>query len=270
MTSRVHWDPAQYRRYDDERSRPFFELITRVDAARRDRPAPSYVVDLGCGPGPLTRLLAEWWPEATVRGVDTSPEMIESAQTYAIDGRLDFVLGDIAEWTADRPVDVLVANAALHWVPGHLDLIPRLASSLSADGVLAFQVPDNFTFPSHTLLMQLRQSQRWREKLGADSDRSAAVEPPERYLAALVDAGLEPDVWQTSYLHVLPGDDAVLEWVKGTALRPVLSLLDGDEREKFVAEYAALLREAYPKQDFGTVFPFRRTFAVATRRPTPP
>jgi trans-aconitate 2-methyltransferase len=261
----VRWDPNQYQRYGDERSRAFLELLLRVDAARIGAPPPSYVVDLGCGPGPLTRLLADRWPSAMVRGLDSSPEMVDSAQEHAIDGRLDFVVGDIASWRADRPVDVLVANAALHWVPGHVDLLPGFAAALTPGGVLAFQVPDNFTEPSHTLLLDLRLSPRWREQLGQDADRTAGVERPERYLSALVDAGLDVDVWQTSYLHVLPGEDAVLEWVKGTALRPVLSKLDGADRDEFLDDYAAALRAAYPPRSFGTLFPFRRTFAVARR-----
>lgn len=265
MTEVVRWDPAQYQRYGDERSRAFLELLLRIDAARIGAGDPSYVVDLGCGPGPLTRLLADRWPSAHVVGVDSSPDMIEAAKEYAIDGRLEFVVGDIAAWQTDRPVDVLVANAAFHWVPGHVDLVPRFAAALTDGGVLAFQVPDNFTEPSHTLLLDLRQSPRWRERLGAGADRTAGVERPERYLTALVDAGLDADVWQTSYLHVLQGDDAVLEWVKGTALRPVLSLLDGADRDEFVADYAAALRATYPKQGFGTVFPFRRTFVVGRK-----
>lgn len=260
MTRPHHWDPAQYQKYGDERSRPFVELIARIDATD-----PSYVVDLGCGPGPLTRLLADRWPSAEALGVDSSPDMIEAAQEFAIAGRLGFVVGEIASWQPGRAVDVLVANAALHWVPGHVELIPQFASWLTDGGVVAFQVPDNFTEPSHTLLRDLRLSPRWRDKVGDGADRSAGVERPERYLSALVDAGLDADVWQTSYLHVLQGDDAVLEWVKGTALRPVLSLLDGADREEFVAAYASALREAYPPQQFGTVFPFRRTFAVGRR-----
>ena len=261
----VRWDPQQYQRYGDERSRPFLELLTRVEVARADAPDPSYVVDLGCGPGPLTRLLAETWPAATVVGVDSSTEMIAAAQQLPVTPGLTFVVGDIATWQPDRPVDVLVANAALHWVPGHVDLFPRFADVLPAGGVFAFQVPDNFTEPSHTLLLDLRTSKRWREKLGDGADRTAGVDRPETYLTALVDAGLDADVRQTTYLHVLHGDDAVLEWVKGTALRPVLSLLDDGDGDEFVADYAAALRAAYPKQDFGTVFPFRRTFAVGRK-----
>jgi trans-aconitate 2-methyltransferase len=256
----VRWDPEQYGRYADERGRPFDELLARIRVA-----APAYVVDLGCGPGPLTRLLAERWPEASVVGVDSSPEMVAAARSHELSGRLTFVEGDLAQWQPDRPVDLVVANAALHWVPGHIDLIARFAGWLTDGGELAFQVPDNFTEPSHTLLRDLRQSPRWRDRLAEGADRGAGVERPLTYLRALVDAGLEADVWQSEYLHVLPGPDAVLEWVKGTALRPVLSRLDDAERDEFLDTYAGQLRAAYPPDEFGTVFPFRRTFAVGRR-----
>ena len=129
---------------------------------------------------------------------------------------------------------------------------------------MAFQVPDNFDESSHTLLRDLRASTRWRTELGAGADRSAGVQRPETYLETLLGLGLRTDVWQTTYLHVLSGDDAVLEWVKGTALRPVLSALRTDEdRREFLADYGAELRAAYPAQPWGTLFPFRRTFAVA-------
>ena len=265
MTRPHHWDPTQYQKYGDERSRPFVELLARIGVARSGATDPSYVVDLGCGPGSLTRLLADRWPRAQILGVDSSQEMIAEAQQQAISNRLAFVEGDLAAWEPAQPVDVLVANAALHWVPGHVDLFPRFAAALAPDGVFGFQVPDNFTEPSHTLLLDLRTSSRWRDRLGEGADRSAGVERPERYLEALVAAGFEADVWQTEYLHVLPGEDAVLEWVKGTALRPVLSVLEGTEREEFLADFAALLREAYPSRPFGTVFPFRRTFAVGRK-----
>jgi trans-aconitate 2-methyltransferase len=246
----MRWDPKQYGRYADERARPFVELVARIDVAD-----PSYVVDLGCGPGDATATLLDRWPAAQILGVDSSADMVEAAQQRAVPDRLDFVVGDLATWEPSGPVDVVVANAALHWVPGHVELIPRFASWLAPGGALAFQVPDNFTEPSHTILAEL-----------TGHDRTAGVERPQRYLEALVEAGLEPDVWQTEYLHVLPGDDAVLEWVKGTALRPVLArLTDPAERDAFLATYAERLRAAYPKQAFGTVFPFRRTFAVGRK-----
>lgn len=257
----MRWDPNQYLRYADLRGRPFVELTARVGAE-----SPSYVVDLGCGTGELTAMLAGRWPDATVCGSDSSPDMIATAQQHAIPGRLTFEVADLRGWAPDRPVDVLTANAVLQWVPGHLELLGDLAGTLAPGGWLAFQVPDNFEEPSHTLLRDLRLSARWRAQLGEGADRTAGVERPDTYLRRLLELGLDADVWQTTYQQVLQGDDAVLEWVKGTALRPVLSLLDDDgERQEFLDEYAAALRDAYPQDSFGTLFPFRRTFAVAHR-----
>jgi trans-aconitate 2-methyltransferase len=259
------WDPGQYLRYAGERARPFFDLLARVGAED-----PRYVADLGCGPGNLTAALADRWPAAEVAGVDNSPEMIAAAGEHARGrDRLSFTLGDIRDWRPDRPLDVLVSNAVLQWVPGHLDLIETIAGWLAPGGTFAFQVPANFDSPSHVVIRELRQSPKWRERVGTDADRDAAVEPPAVYLEALAAAGLEPDVWQTTYLHRLTGDDPVLQWVKGTALRPVLTALDGDDQatEDFLAECADGLRSAYPTgADGTTVFPFRRTFAVGTAR----
>ena len=258
----MRWDPGQYLRYAGLRGRPFAELTARIGAE-----APSYVVDLGCGTGELTATLAERWPDATVSGVDSSPDMIATAQQHAIDDRLTFDVTDLRDWRAPRPVDVLTANAVLQWVPGHLNLLEELVAALAPGGWLAFQVPDNFEEPSHTLLRDLRLSPRWRVQLGEGADRTAGVERPGTYLRKLLELGLDPDVWQTTYQQVLHGDDAVLEWVKGTALRPVLSLLeDESDRQEFLDEYAAALRNVYPRESFGTLFPFRRTFAVAQRR----
>lgn len=260
VTASPGWDPDQYLRYADERGRPFADLLGRIGVEQASR-----VVDLGCGPGNLTRGLVELWPQAGVTGVDSSAEMVAAASSLAIDGRLDFVTADLRTWRPDGPVDVVVANAVLQWVPGHLDLIAEVASWLSPGGVFAFQVPDNFGSPSHVVIRELRQSAAWRDQLGEGADRGAGVETPQAYLAAFVAAGLAPDIWQTTYFHVLTGDDPVLEWVKGTALRPVLTALADDEAatEAFLAECGAGLRAAYPPGDDGrTVFPFRRIFAV--------
>lgn len=260
----IGWDAAQYDRYADHRGRPFHELVARVVAALGDRPAPRAVVDLGCGPGSLTATLATRWLDARILGVDASSDMLAAAAAHTIPGRLEFVAGDLATWEPPEPVDVIVANAAFQWVPGHLALMPRLAAQLRRGGVLGFQVPDNYHEPSHTLLLEQRLSPTWRGKLAVDADRSNAVERPIRYLQALAEAGFDPDVWQTEYFQVLTGDDPVLEWIKGTAMRPVLSALDDEaERAAFVAELAPKLREAYPADRHGrTVLPFRRTFAV--------
>jgi trans-aconitate 2-methyltransferase len=263
MTTPIRWDPAQYVRYSDERGRPFNELIARV---RVD--APGCVVDIGCGPGTLTRTLADRWPHALVTGVDSSPDMIAAAAAMQLPGRVEFVQADLRDWLPDAAVDVVVANAVLQWVPGHLDLLDTIAGWLAPGGALAFQVPDNFTEPSHTIVRHLRCSPRWRDRLAEDADRTVAVERPEAYLDALADAGLEPDVWQTSYLHLLQGDDAALQWIKGTALRPVLDALadDPEATQGFLDECGGLLREVYPSTPRGTLFPFRRSFAVGHLR----
>jgi trans-aconitate 2-methyltransferase len=260
--SAPRWDPAQYDRYAAERGRPFADLIARIGVE-----SPSYVVDLGCGPGSLTATLSDRWPAARVVGIDSSPDMVAAAEPLHRLGRLEFSRADIAAYRPDGPVDVVIANAVFQWVPGHLDLIADIASWLAPGGVLAFQVPDNFSDPSHTLLRELRLSPTWRGRVGDGADRELAVERPERYLEVLAGAGLVPDVWATTYLHLLPGADPVLEWMKGTALRPVLSALADDPpaTAEFLAELATLLAAAYPAGPAGTVFPFRRTFAVARR-----
>jgi trans-aconitate 2-methyltransferase len=256
------WDPAQYDRYAAERGRPFLDLIARIDVE-----SPSYVVDLGCGPGSLTATLSDRWPAARVVGVDSSADMVAAAEPLRRPGRLEFAHADVATFRPDEPVDVVTANAVFQWVPGHVALIADVASWLAPGGVLAFQVPDNFSDPSHVLLRELRLSPKWRDRVGDGADRELAVERPERYLEVLAAAGLVPDVWHTTYLHLLPGADPVLEWVKGTALRPVLSMLadDAAATADFLGELGPMLSTAYPPGPAGTVFPFRRTFAVARR-----
>lgn len=257
------WDPEQYGRFADERSRPFFELVSRVRCAR-----PRRVVDLGCGPGRLTAALAQRWPEADILGIDGSDEMIKAARESAAtpDGRVRFEVGDVTRWPPGEPVDVVISNAVLHWVPGHRELLPRWLEGLMPGGWLAFQVPGNFGAPSHVLLRELCGSPRWRGRLdGIVPDRP--VDDCVGYLELLAAHGCRVDAWETTYAQVLQGDDPVLEWTKGTALRPVLAALGrGAEASAFLAEYAELLRAAYPSGPSGTVFPFRRIFVVARTR----
>jgi len=255
----VHWDPEQYLRFADERGRPFHDLLARVGATDAH-----LVADLGCGPGTLTRLIAERWPQTRIEAVDSSYDMVRRAEAELADlgERAAAMLADIREWEPSGALDVLVSNATLQWVPGHLELLDRFAGWLTPGGWLAVQVPGNFREPSHTLLAEVAGQPRWEERL-AEVPRPS-VEEPATYLARLSGLGLDADVWETTYLQVLPGEDAVLQWMRGTGLRPVLSALDDeDDRAAFEAEYGELLRQAYPQQPFGTVLPFRRIFFVA-------
>ena len=248
------WDPEVYGRYAGHRSRPFHELVQRVRAV-----APASVVDLGCGDGSLTATLARRWPGTSVVGVDSSASMLAGAP----DGPgLRFELGTIEDWAPDGPVDVLVSNAALQWVPSHVALLPTLVAALAPGGWLALQVPGNWDAPSHTLLAGLRDSPRWRDRL-AGAGRGPAAPGPAEYVRVLAGLGCVVDAGETTYAQVLTGPDPVLGWVRGTALRPVLARLSAAEAVEFEAEYGELLRAAYPPEPYGTVLPFRRVFAVA-------
>jgi trans-aconitate 2-methyltransferase len=252
------WEPATYLRFADERSRPFFELLARVGAED-----PAYVVDLGCGPGNLTATLAERWPAALVQGIDSSADMLAAAAEHRIPGRLELVAADVRRWHASQPVDVLVSNATLQWVPGHLELLGSLVEQVRPGGWFALQVPGNFAEPSHVLLRELAADQRFAGYL-SDVHHPAAHDPAD-YLRALRAAGCAVDAWETTYLHVLSGPDPVLRWIAGTGARPVLQALPGPVRTEFEAEYADQLAAAYPRDAHGTLLSFRRVFAVAQR-----
>ena len=255
------WDAGQYLRFGGERARPFFDLVAQVGATD-----PGSVADLGCGPGNLTAVLARRWPGAAVTGVDNSPEMIAAAQ--ATEARqvpnLSFALGDVAGWQPERPVDVLVCNAVLQWVPGHDELLLRWADQLAPGGWLAFQLPGNFDQPSHVIVAEMAASPHWRGLLG-DVRLNRQAGDPADYVALLARPGFEVNAWETSYLHLLPGANPVLEWTKGTTLRPVLSALDAAQADAFTREYGERLAEVYHHQPFGTIFPFRRVFTVVRR-----
>jgi trans-aconitate 2-methyltransferase len=255
------WDPATYLRFAGERARPFVDLLAHVG-----HPSPAVVVDLGCGEGALTATLAQRWPGARVTGVDSSAEMLAAAATHTEPGRVSFEQGDVRDWRPDAPIDVLGTNAVLHWVPGHADLLRRWAGELAPGGELAVQVPGNFRAPTHALLTELCRSPRWSARVAALGPQPDAVLEPAGYYDVLSDTGLEADVWETTYLHVLSGPDPVLGWVRSTVLRPVLAALDEAEVEDLTKAYAAALRAAYPERPDGTtVLPFRRVFAVGRR-----
>ena len=256
------WDPVTYLQFAGERSRPFVDLVGRIGATD-----PRTVVDLGCGPGQLTASLTMRWPDAQLLGIDSSAEMIESAGKWA-GGMVSFEVGDIRKWQPSQPVDVLVSNAALQWVPGHRALLPRWVTALSDDGWLAFQVPGNFNQPSHLVLHRLAADPRFTAAT-ADVEWPEAFDP-ELYLGDLSQLGCRVEAWETTYLHVLSGPDPVYRWMSGTGARPVLQALPDELRAEFVADYQAALREAYPEQPYGTVLPFRRVFVVAQKLPVSP
>ncbi|GAA2146689.1 methyltransferase domain-containing protein [Nocardioides koreensis] len=260
------WDPDRYLTYADERGRPFVELVARIGAAE-----PRTVVDLGCGPGNLTALLADRWPGASVTGLDSSPEMIERAR--AAGARVAFGVADLREWvstgstgdeaasTDEDLVDVLVSNATLQWVPGHLDLLGGLVGRVRPGGWFAFQVPGNFDEPSHTIRRDLAAGSPY-----AEHTRDVAVpssHDPAVYLDRLAALGCTVDAWETTYLHVLTGEDPVFAWVSGTGARPTLQALPDDLRADFEEEFKRRLRAAYPQHHYGVVLPFRRIFVVA-------
>jgi trans-aconitate 2-methyltransferase len=253
----MRWDPQQYRRFAGERSRPFADLLARVAAS-----APRRVVDLGCGSGELTAALAQRWPTADVEGVDSSPDMIAAAPRGS---RLAFRLGDVREWTMPADADVVVSNATLQWVPEHRALLARWAAALPAGGWLAVQVPGNFAAPTHALLREVAGSPSWSAALAGVLRSHDSVGEPAEYAELLLGAGLVADVWETTYVHVLTGDDAVLEWLRGTGLRPVMAALPPAAYRRFEAELAGRLRAAYPPGPHGTLLPFRRIFFVGHR-----
>lgn len=253
----ARWNPSSYLQFTDERTRPFADLLNRVDGE------PARIVDLGCGPGHLTPLLQARWPQASVTGVDASPEMVQQARASRPAGDVTYVEADLRSWRPSEPVDLLVSAATLQWVPGHLELVPELADVVAPEGTFAFTVPGNFDAPSHVLLRDLAARDPYAAHTSAVEQ--PAAHPASAYLSSLSMPGWTVDAWETTYLHVLSGPDPVLRWISGTGARPILQALPDDLRERFESEYAAALRLAYPAASYGTVLPFRRVFIVARR-----
>ncbi len=254
------WDARQYLKYADERSRPFFDLLARVRLERAD-----LIADLGCGPGNLTNALAERWPSARVIGVDNSPEMLEQAKPLAMRGRVDFVQADIRSWSPAKPVDLVVSNAALQWVENHDVLLARLVRMLAPAGVLAVQMPYHFENPAHLAIEQTKADPRWSALLSRVGLHQKSVSPLAWYVERLHDLGFVVDAWQTTYIHVLTGENPVLEWFKGTALRPLLKRLAPPDQDEFLLDLGRRLEAAYQARGGVTLLPFPRLFFVATK-----
>lgn len=251
------WNPAQYSRYAALRLRPAADLLAAVPAAELKT-----AVDLGCGTGNVTRLIAGRWPSARVTGVDSSAEMLSRARATLPE--VEWVAADIATWSPGAPVDLLFSNAALHWLPDHDQLFARLVGCVRPGGVLAVQMPRNWEAPSHRLLEEIASERPWRERL-AGVARPHSL-PPGHYHSLLAGRFESVDIWETIYLQQLEGADAVFEWVKGTALVPFQDALGAEERLRFEAMYRERLARAYPGIGNGTtLYPFRRLFIVARR-----
>ena len=261
------WSAGQYTRFEAERTRPVRDLLAAVPA-RPDRVLRA--VDLGCGPGNSTAALIERYPAAVVTGLDGSADMLDAA-CRRLPG-IGFVRGDIAAWRAETPYDLILSNAALQWVPDHATLLPRLAAMLAPGGSLAVQMPDNHDEPTHALMRAVAAEAPWADVLAGTAAARTPIGRPDWYYGLLRRVCARVDIWRTTYFHVLGGGmrgdgaDAVVEWVRGTGLRPYLASLDDAARDDFLARYRARVAEAYPPQPDGTVLlPFPRLFIVATR-----
>lgn len=254
-----NWDADLYLKFADERTRPAQELLARIAVAR-----PHHVIDLGCGPGNSTALLRDRWPEAEVIGLDNSPDMIAAAGRDYPDGK--WVVADIGSWSEAASFDVIFSNAALHWVPKHRTLLPRLFQLVTRGGALAVQMPRHIDSPVHQLILEISSRPEWRH-LMEDARAAVAVHDPPSYYDMLQPFAAHLDVWETIYHHVMEGPAAIVEWIRGTGLRPFLQALPGkSERRHFEELLLAGVKAAYPRQPDGHIlFPFRRLFFLAYR-----
>lgn len=259
------WDPGQYRRFEAERDRAALDLLVRLPEGLE----PREIWDLGCGAGQHAALLKRRYPHAQVHGLDSSEAML--AQAGRLNADVDWRQGDIAGWSPDRPVDLILANASLQWLPDHAALLPRLAQTLAPGGVLAVQMPMAWESRHHGILRAVSTEGAWADRL-RDVDAIAPLLPPEACYEALSEVCDEIDIWSTTYLHALEGEDAVLEWMKGTALRPHLAALaeDPSTRAAWLSALGARLSAAFRRRADGrTLLPFQRLFLVARRRRAP-
>jgi trans-aconitate 2-methyltransferase len=255
------WNARQYLRFSEERIRPCRDLVARVSVDHVHR-----VIDLGCGPGNSTAVLAQRWPGAAITGLDNSPEMLQEAR--AADPDRTWIEGDISTWAAapGDSYDVVFSNAALQWVPDHAVVLAKLLVRVSSGGALAIQMPA-YDSPAHRLSRTMAASQRWSHRFPGGPAGDWNTQDISYYYDLLAPLASNLDFWETEYLHVMDAPGDIVEWYKGTGLRPFLAALkDGDERNQFLAEYLQGLENVYPRRRNGRVlFPFGRIFLVAYR-----
>jgi trans-aconitate 2-methyltransferase len=250
------WDPAQYLTFGNERLQPALDLLSRIPLE-----APRTVIDLGCGPGNVTKALKGRWPNAAFTGVDGSPEMLERAR--AEDPDIEWIEADLNDWRPDAPADLIYSNAALHWLNEHDRLFPQLMQHVAPGGYLAVQMPRNWLAPSHTCIPEAVHAGPWREML-EPLLRPAPSHEPSFYYELLASETSSLAIWETEYCQILEGENPVAEFVKGTQLKRFLDALEEPARSEFEDDYRKRILAAYPKRRNGkTLFPFRRLFLLA-------
>lgn len=257
MSAPIAWSPSQYLKFADERTRPSRDLLAQISLR-----APWRVVDVGCGPGNSTALLAERWPSADVMGIDNSDSMLSQARKSLV--RLRFIKADAAHWVPDPDVDLVFANAVYQWVPDHSRQLVRVLQPLRKGAVLAVQMPDNMMEPTHVLMREVAGRKRYAEALKGVA--RGPLPPAADYYSLLSAETRRLDLWHTVYNHVMSDAAAIVEWVKGTGLSPFLERLAGADRAAFLEDYASEIEKAYPKAPDGRVLlRFPRLFIVAER-----
>mgnify|MGYP002538544036 FL=1 len=253
------WDSAQYLKFGSQRTQPARDLAARLPAGN-----PREVLDVGCGPGNSTEVLAKRYPGARILGIDSSPEMVAAASHSHPD--LEFRLCDAGRQLAqlDRQFDVVFSNACIQWIPDHPMLLRNLLGLLKKDGVLAVQVPMNHQEPVHRVIGEITARERWNKRIG--KARIFHQLTPEGYFDLLAKLSPVFDIWQTTYFHRMRSHEDILEWYRGTGLRPYLAQLSDEERPDFEREILTELRRTYPKQENGEIiFRFPRLFFIAGR-----
>jgi trans-aconitate 2-methyltransferase len=256
----LSWSAKQYVAFEDERTRPVRDLLGALPAVHARS-----VIDLGCGPGNSTEVLAARYPQAQVSGIDSSPDMIAAARQRLPQAR--FRVEEVQAWKDPGPFDVILANAVLHWLPGHETLMPQLLERVAPGGALAVQMPDNLDEPAHRLMRQIAQQGPWAEKLAGASGARTLLANAEWYYEVLKPHCSRVDIWRTTYYHLLPGGAAaVAEWFKGSGLRPFLDPLTEDERAEYLNTFNNGMAKTYPSRADGSILlPFPRLFMVAIR-----
>lgn len=253
------WSASQYVKFEDERTRPARDLLAQVMLS-----SAQSVVDLGCGPGNSTELLVERFPEASITGIDLAPDMLVAARKRLPDRT--FLAADIATWAPTEPVDLLFANALFQWIPDHLAVLVRLMDSLHPGGVLAVQMPDNLGEPTHMLMEEVAHAGPWAGAFASRGIRRPTLPSPAGYFEALGPKSSRLDVWHTIYNHPLADAAAIVEWVKGTGLRPYLEQVEPELREAFLDAYLERIAACYPPMSDGRVLlRFPRLFLTAVK-----